>query len=181
MFPLDYFTGLLPIEKFRTPVKMESVPKDFVHAILAAEDDRFLQHRGVDIAGLLRAAAELLRSGKIRTGGSTITMQVARNFFLSSEQTFIRKFNEIFLALKIERLLSKDEILELYVNKIYLGKRAYGVQAAAAIYYGKSIEELSLASSGARDTYQTTPVINFLLLHPLLLRTHRHRNRGHLP
>ncbi|MDG1662246.1 MAG: PBP1A family penicillin-binding protein [Pseudomonadales bacterium] len=132
-------------EKFRTPVKMESVPKDFVHAILAAEDDRFLQHRGVDIAGLLRAAAELLRSGKIRTGGSTITMQVARNFFLSSEQTFIRKFNEIFLALKIERLLSKDEILELYVNKIYLGKRAYGVQAAAAIYYGKSIEELSLA------------------------------------
>ncbi|MBT8148449.1 MAG: PBP1A family penicillin-binding protein, partial [Gammaproteobacteria bacterium] len=132
-------------EKFRTPVAMEDVPQHFVHAILAAEDDRFLEHRGVDLAGLLRAALELLRSGEIRTGGSTITMQVARNFFLSSEQTFVRKFNEIFLALKIERLLSKDEILELYVNKIFLGKRAYGVQAAAAIYYGKDIGELSVA------------------------------------
>lgn len=132
-------------EKFRTPVSMQEVPEDFIHAILAAEDDRFLKHRGIDIAGLLRAASQLLLSGEIRSGGSTITMQVARNFFLSREQTFVRKFNEIFLALKIERMLGKDEILELYINKIYLGKRAYGIQAAAAVYYGKTIDQLSLA------------------------------------
>lgn len=132
-------------EKFRTPLSREQVPEQFINAILAAEDDRFLEHRGVDLAGLLRAAFELVTSGEIQTGGSTITMQVARNFFLSSEQTFLRKFNEILLALKIERLLSKDEILELYINKIYLGKRAYGVAAASAIYYGKDIDELDLA------------------------------------
>ena len=113
--------------------------------MLAAEDDRFLEHRGIDIAGLLRAASELLASGSIQTGGSTITMQVARNYFLSSEQTFVRKFKEILLAIKIEQRLSKSEILELYVNKIYLGKRAYGVQAAAAIYYGTTIKNLDLA------------------------------------
>jgi len=132
-------------EKFRTPIRREQIPEQFINAILAAEDDRFLQHKGIDIAGLARAALELLRSGEIQTGGSTITMQVARNFFLSSERSFARKFNEILLSLKIERLLSKDEILELYVNKIYLGKRAYGIQAAAAIYYGKDVNELSLA------------------------------------
>lgn len=132
-------------EKFRTPIKRDQIPEQFINAILAAEDDRFLQHKGIDLAGLARAALELLRSGEIQTGGSTITMQVARNFFLSSERSFARKFNEILLSLKIERLLSKDEILELYVNKIYLGKRAYGIQAAAAIYYGKNVNELSLA------------------------------------
>lgn len=131
-------------EKLRTPIKMAYVPEPFINAILSAEDDRFLQHQGIDIAGLLRAAGQLFVSGEIRSGGSTITMQVARNFFLSSEKTFVRKFNEIFLALQIERTLSKDEILELYVNKIYLGKRAYGIQAAAGVYYGKTIQELSL-------------------------------------
>lgn len=132
-------------EKLRTPIAMSDVPEQFVNAILAAEDDRFLHHQGIDIAGLLRAAMQLFMSGEIQSGGSTITMQVARNFFLSREQTFVRKFNEIFLALQIETTLSKDQILELYVNKIYLGKRAYGIQAAAGVYYGKSIEELSLA------------------------------------
>jgi penicillin-binding protein 1A len=132
-------------EKFRTPLAMEDVPAEVIQAFLAAEDDRFLKHKGVDIGGLLRAAIELISSGEIRSGGSTITMQVARNFFLSNEQTFVRKFNEIFLALKIERTLSKSEILELYLNKIYLGKRAYGVQAASAIYYGKKIHQLSTA------------------------------------
>lgn len=131
-------------EKLRTPIKMADVPEPFINAILSAEDDRFLQHQGIDIAGLLRAAGQLFTSGEIRSGGSTITMQVARNFFLSSEKTFVRKFNEIFLALQIERTLSKNEILELYVNKIYLGKRAYGIQAAAGVYYGKNIQELSL-------------------------------------
>lgn len=132
-------------EKLRTPVSMTEVPEQFVNAILSAEDDRFLHHQGIDIGGLLRAAMQLFSSGEIQSGGSTITMQVARNFFLSREQTFVRKFNEIFLALQIEAELSKNEILELYVNKIYLGKRAYGIQAAAGVYYGKSIEELSLA------------------------------------
>ncbi len=132
-------------EKLRTPIKMEAVPAHFINAILSAEDDRFLKHQGIDLGGLLRAASQLFVSGEIQSGGSTITMQVARNFFLSSEQTFLRKFNEIFLALQIERTLSKDEILELYVNKIYLGKRAYGIQAAAGVYYGKPIEALDLA------------------------------------
>ena len=132
-------------EKLRTPVRMDDVPDNFVHAILAAEDDRFLKHQGIDIAGLVRAAWQLVASGEIKTGGSTITMQVARNFFLSREKTFLRKFNEILLALQIERELEKFDILELYINKIYLGKRAYGFQAAANVYYGRSLKELGLA------------------------------------
>ncbi|WP_390619137.1 penicillin-binding protein 1A [Maricurvus nonylphenolicus] len=132
-------------EKRRTPIAYEEAPEPFVQAILAAEDDRFYSHHGVDIKGLLRAASQLLQSGHIQTGGSTITMQVARNFFLTRKQTFTRKFNEILLALQIERELSKEEILELYMNKIYLGNRAYGIQAAAQAYYGKNINELNLA------------------------------------
>lgn len=132
-------------EKRRTPIRFEDAPEPFINAILAAEDNRFYSHHGVDIKGLLRAASQLLRSGHIQTGGSTITMQVARNFFLSNKQTFSRKFNEILLALQIERKLSKEEILELYINKIYLGNRAYGIEAAAKAYYGKPISELSLA------------------------------------
>ncbi len=132
-------------EQFRTPVERKDIPDAMVQAFLAAEDDRFMEHNGIDIAGLLRAAGQLVTTGDIQSGGSTITMQVARNYFLSSEQTFVRKFKEILLAIKIERLLSKSDILELYVNKIYLGKRAYGVQAAAAIYYGSRIQDLNLA------------------------------------
>ena len=132
-------------EKKRTPVTYEQVPPDFIHAILAAEDDTFLEHHGVDLTGLLRAASELASTGSIRSGGSTITMQVAKNYFLSRERTFTRKFTEIMLALQIDQKLSKQEILELYVNKIYLGNRAYGIGAAAQIYYGKSIDQLELA------------------------------------
>ncbi|MYM63581.1 penicillin-binding protein 1A [Pseudomaricurvus sp. HS19] len=132
-------------EKRRTPIAYRDVPQPFIDAILAAEDDRFYSHPGVDIKGLLRAASQLLKSGQIQTGGSTITMQVARNFFLTRKQTFSRKFNEILLALQIEKELTKQEILELYVNKIYLGNRAYGIQAAAQVYYGKPIQELNLA------------------------------------
>ncbi|GAB3104963.1 penicillin-binding protein 1A [Aestuariicella hydrocarbonica] len=132
-------------EKRRNPVAIENVPQDFINAILSAEDDRFYSHHGVDIKGLLRAASQLLQSGQIQTGGSTITMQVARNFFLTRKQTFSRKFNEILLALQIEKELSKSEILELYANKIYLGNRAYGIGAAAQVYYGKDINDLSLA------------------------------------
>jgi len=132
-------------EKRRTPVQIADVPDGLVHAFLAAEDDSFFTHSGVDFMGLMRAAVELVRTGKKRQGGSTITMQVARNFFLSSEKTYLRKLTEILLSFKIEGSLSKDEILELYLNKIYLGQRAYGVEAAARVYYGQGIGELSLA------------------------------------
>jgi penicillin-binding protein 1A len=132
-------------EKRRSPVSIEEVPPLLVKAFLAAEDDHFYDHSGVDFPGLARAVIELARTGKKRRGASTITMQVARNFFLSSEKTYMRKLTEILLAFRIEGSLSKDEILELYFNKIYLGNRAYGVETAAQIYYGHGIDELSLA------------------------------------
>ncbi|CAM3539676.1 penicillin-binding protein 1A [Parendozoicomonas haliclonae] len=131
-------------EKRRTPVDFEQVPKELIDAFLAAEDDRFYSHNGVDIVGLARATVQLVSTGSIQSGGSTITMQVAKNFFLSHERVFSRKFNEILLALEIERKLSKQEIMELYLNKIYLGNRAYGIEAAAQVYYGKTIQELTL-------------------------------------
>ncbi len=131
-------------EQHRTPIRYENLPPLVVNAILATEDDRFFEHPGVDYQGLLRAAMELVRTGEKRQGGSTITMQVARNFFLSSEKTYLRKLTEIFLALKIERHLSKQEILELYLNKIYFGQRAYGIAAAAQVYYGVPIGELTV-------------------------------------
>ncbi len=132
-------------EMRRSPVRFADIPPDFIQALLAAEDDNFANHYGVDLTSLMRAATQLLKTGHIQTGGSTITMQVAKNYFLTSERSFSRKINEILLALQIERELSKDEILELYVNKIYLGNRAYGIEAAAQVYYGKSIREISLA------------------------------------
>lgn len=132
-------------EQRRSPVLFEQIPDHYIHAVISAEDDNFFSHGGVDLMGLLRAASQIVTTGGIQSGGSTITMQVARNFFLSFEQTFTRKFNEILLALEIENELSKEEILELYANKIYFGKSAYGVQAAANVYFGKDIGELSLA------------------------------------
>ncbi|WP_067581669.1 penicillin-binding protein 1A [Endozoicomonas ascidiicola] len=132
-------------EKRRSPIDIEDTPPSLTKAFMAAEDDRFYSHPGVDIVGLLRAAVQLVSTGNIQSGGSTITMQVAKNFFLSHERVFSRKFNEILLALQIERQLSKDEIFELYLNKIYLGHRSYGVEAAAQVYYGQSINELNLA------------------------------------
>jgi len=131
-------------EKRRNPVSFEQVPPVLVDAILAAEDDGFYEHNGVSIKSLARASSQLVVSGEIQSGGSTITMQVARNFFLTLEQTFSRKFNEILLALKIERALSKEQILELYINKIFLGNRAYGFEAAAIAYYGQSLKDLTL-------------------------------------
>lgn len=132
-------------EKKRTPIDYRQIPAHFVQAILAAEDARFFSHPGVDIKGLTRAALGLISTGEIQSGGSTITMQVAKNYFLTSEKTFLRKFNEILLALEMERRLPKEKILELYVNKIYLGHRAYGLHAAAQVYYGKPVAELTLA------------------------------------
>ena len=131
-------------EKKRIPLALSEVPSTLLDAILAAEDDRFYSHQGVSVKALGRATFDLISTGSIQSGGSTITMQVAKNFFLSRERTFIRKFNEIILALQIENELSKEEILELYVNKIYLGHRAYGFGAAAQVYYGKTLDELTL-------------------------------------
>ena len=132
-------------EKRRAPKSINDIPLSLRQAFLAAEDDRFYEHPGVDYQGILRAVMVLVTTGQRGQGGSTITMQLARNFYLSREKTFARKLNEIFLALKIEQKLSKDQVLELYLNKIYLGNRAYGVSAAARVYYGKPLEELSLA------------------------------------
>jgi penicillin-binding protein 1A len=131
-------------EKRRIPVTYEEIPAQIVHAFVAAEDDRFFQHPGVDYQGLVRAAVAYASTGERRQGGSTITMQVARNFLLTSEKTFIRKLREIFLAIRIEGALTKEEILTLYLNKIFLGQRAFGVGAAAEVYYGKTLSELSL-------------------------------------
>ena len=131
-------------EKKRSPLNYNEFPPKLIKAILAAEDARFYEHPGVDYQGILRAVVSLVRTGERSQGGSTITMQVARNFFLSRERTFLRKFNEILLAFKIESKLSKAEILELYLNKIYLGKRSYGFAAAAQVYYNKSLHELGL-------------------------------------
>ena len=132
-------------KKKRIPVKIDEIPRIQLLAFLAAEDDRFYAHPGVDYKGLLRAVIQLILTGKKKQGGSTITMQVIRNFLLSREKTYIRKIKEIILALKIEQEFSKDEILQLYLNKIYLGHRSYGIAAAAQTYYGKSLRELDLA------------------------------------
>lgn len=134
-------------EKKRSPLKIDNAPKQLIDAILAAEDDRFYEHPGVDYKGLLRAVFYLLKTGEKGQGGSTITMQVARNFFLSREKTYLRKLNEILLALKIERELSKGEILELYMNKIYLGNRSYGFAAASKVYYGTDVHNLTAAQA----------------------------------
>ncbi|MBT6523224.1 MAG: peptidase, partial [Methylococcales bacterium] len=132
-------------EKKRTPISYNKVPPQLLNAFIASEDQRFYNHHGVDLRGLLRAIFKLVISGKKKQGGSTITMQVARNFLLTREKTYIRKIKEIILALKIENELTKNEILELYINKIFLGRKAYGVVAAAEVYYGKPLAKLSLA------------------------------------
>ncbi len=134
-------------EERRSLVTMAEVPEVMKNAILSAEDERFYQHTGVDYVGVLRAAYSNLLTGGRRQGASTITMQVARNFFLSSEKTLTRKIYEALLAFKIEASLSKDQILEIYINQIYLGQRAYGFAAAAQIYFGKSLAQLSPAEA----------------------------------
>lgn len=132
-------------ENHRIPVGLDQVPKKLVQGILATEDQRYFEHPGVDMIGLVRAARELVVTGRKSQGASTITMQVARNFFLTRQKTYGRKLNEILLALKIDANLSKEKVLELYLNKIYLGQRAYGVAAAADVYFGKTLSQLNLA------------------------------------
>lgn len=132
-------------EQRRIPVTLDEVPQQLIDAILATEDSRFYDHYGVDPIGVARAFRVLVTTGSIREGASTITMQLARNFFLTRERAWMRKIKETFIALHIEQLLTKDEILELYLNKLALGHRAYGVGAAAEVYYGRNLHELTLA------------------------------------
>lgn len=134
-------------EQRRNPLEYAQFPQRMIDAFLSAEDANFFTHPGVDVRGLVRAGVQLALTGEKKQGGSTITMQVARNFYLSSQKTYTRKLSEIFLALRIEKELSKEEILELYLNKIYLGHRAYGVGAAAQVYYGKTVDQLDLAQT----------------------------------
>jgi penicillin-binding protein 1A len=134
-------------EERRAVVAIEEVPAQLKNAIIAAEDERFYEHPGIDYVGVLRAAYANVVAGGKRQGASTITMQVARNFFLSSEKTLTRKLYEALLAFKIEHSLAKEQILELYVNQIYLGQRAYGFGAASQIYFGKALGQLSLAET----------------------------------
>lgn len=131
--------------KRRIPLVLDDVPQPLIHAVLATEDSRFFEHPGIDPIGMLRAALHLIMTGEKGQGGSTLTMQLARGFFLTRDKTFIRKIKEIFIAWHMERLLSKEEILELYLNKVELGHRAFGFGAAAQVYYGKAVNELSLA------------------------------------
>ncbi|QPF38204.1 penicillin-binding protein PBP1a [Acinetobacter sp. TTH0-4] len=131
--------------KLSVPVDYQQIPKPFISAFLAAEDSSFFEHSGISFKGLGRAVSETITGSSVQTGGSTITMQVAKNYYLSPERTLKRKLTEIFLARKIEQNLSKEEILTLYVNKIFLGKNAYGIAAAAKIYYNKSLDDLSIA------------------------------------
>ena len=128
----------------RIPIALDEAPPLLLDAILVAEDDNFYHHTGVDLFGIARAALSNLRSQSHNQGASTITMQVARNFFLNPEKTYVRKLKEVLLAFSMERALTKDEILELYLNKIFLGHRAYGFAAAAQVYYGQALEDLSL-------------------------------------
>ncbi|MFP5408714.1 MAG: penicillin-binding protein 1A [Gammaproteobacteria bacterium] len=153
-------------EERRAFIAIGQVPDYMKQAIIAAEDERFYTHGGVDTLGVLRAAGSNLLSGGAKEGASTITMQVARNFFLSNEKTFTRKLSEAMLAMKIEHNLSKDKILELYINQIYLGQRAYGFEAAARTYFGKPMKALSLAEFAMlaglpKAPSRYNPVVNF--------------------
>ncbi|WP_283150968.1 penicillin-binding protein 1A [Silvimonas soli] len=153
-------------EERRAFVPIDQVPTVMKQALLAAEDERFYQHGGIDYVGVMRAMAGNIVSGHAQSGASTITMQVARNFYLSNEKTFNRKFNEALLAFKIEHNLSKDQILELYLNQIYLGQRAYGFASASQTYFGKDLKQLNVAEAAmlaglpkAPSSYN--PVANF--------------------
>ncbi|MDE1231007.1 penicillin-binding protein 1A [Vibrio aestuarianus] len=132
-------------EKRRIPLRLEEMPPELIEAIIATEDSRFYEHYGFDPIGITRAAIAVVASGSAKQGASTITQQLARNFYLSNEKKIMRKIKEIFIAIHIEQLLSKQEILELYLNKIYLGYRSYGIGAAAQVYFGKEVKDLTLS------------------------------------
>jgi len=153
-------------EQKRKPLQFEQIPQSFIDALLAAEDDGFFEHSGIEPLSLLRAVSELVLTGRKGSGGSTLTMQVARNYFLTLDQTFLRKFTEILLALEIEARLTKEEIFELYVNRVFLGHRAYGFEAAAETYYGKPLSELNLAQHAMLAGVPKAPSRNNPLSNP---------------
>ncbi|WP_300647500.1 PBP1A family penicillin-binding protein [Paenalcaligenes sp.] len=153
-------------EERRNVMRLDEIPDVMKSAILAAEDDRFYQHSGVDLKGIGRAVLANLASGAKSQGASTITMQVARNFYLSSEKTYTRKFYELLLTFKIESMLSKDQILELYMNQIFLGHRSYGFAAASRAYFGKPLTEITLAEAAMlagipRAPSRYNPIANY--------------------
>jgi penicillin-binding protein 1A len=152
-------------EERRSLVRYKDIPKVMTQAVLAIEDDRFYEHSGVDFWGILRAAVHNALGGN-RQGASTITQQVARNFFLSSEQTIKRKLYEVLLAWKIEKTLTKNQILELYMNQIYLGQRAYGFASAAQIYYGKKLNEITIAEAAMLAGLPKAPSANNPVVNP---------------
>ncbi len=148
--PLKIYTADLKLigefgEKRRTALEFNNIPNLYINAVLAAEDDAFFEHSGVSYSGLIRSVYRLLRSGRIQGGGSTITMQVAGNYLTSRDVSLYRKIKDIFLAYRLERTYSKEEIFEFYVNRIFFGNRAYGIAAASEVYYGKPLHKLNLA------------------------------------
>jgi len=161
-------------EERRAVVAIGEVPDALKNAIIAAEDERFYEHAGIDYIGVLRAAYMNLISGGRRQGASTITMQVARNFFLSSEKTLTRKLYEALLAFKIEHSLSKEQILELYVNQIYLGQRAYGFGAASQIYFGKALDKLDLAETAMLAGLPKAPSLYNPIANPQRAKQRQH-------
>ena len=167
-------------EERRAFVPIGNVPQRMKQAIIAAEDERFYQHGGVDTLGILRAAAANLVSGGAKEGASTITMQVARNFFLSREKTLTRKMSEVLLAMKIEHNLSKDKILELYINQIYLGQRAYGFEAAARTYFGKPMDKLSLAETAMLAGLPKGPSLYNPVINPQRAQARQHYVLGRM-
>ncbi len=157
----------------RRPVKIAEVPDNLVHAFVAIEDSRFYQHKGVDFYGVARAFVSAAKTRKVSQGASTITMQVARNFFLTRRKKLDRKIKEIFLANKLEKIFSKDQIMELYLNKIFLGKRSYGVGSAAEVYYGKNVAELTLAQSAMIAGLPKAPSTFNPVINPVRAKTRR--------
>jgi penicillin-binding protein 1A len=160
-------------EKRRIPVPYDQIPPQLINAVLATEDQRFFEHQGVDFLGLARAGLQLALTGTKSQGGSTITMQVARNFFLSPQKTYTRKLKEILLAMKIEKELSKQKILDLYLNKIYFGSRAYGVAAAAQVYYGKTLDQLTLPEMAMIAGLPKGPSMLNPITHPVAAKDRR--------
>ena len=157
----------------RVPVTLDQIPVLLQKALLAVEDARYYSHPGVDIIGIFRAAKAVISSGKKVQGASTITMQVARNFFLTRKKSYLRKVKEILLALKIDKELSKEKVLELYLNKVYFGNRAYGVAAAAQVYYGKPLDQLTLAEMAMLAGLPQAPSTNNPIDNPSLALVRR--------
>ena len=157
--------GEFGIER-RRPVSIQAIPPLIINAFLATEDSRFFEHRGIDTQGLGRALLSYLATGEKSQGGSTISMQLTRNFFLSPEKTFQRKLAEVLLTLHVEQTLTKEEILELYLNQIFFGHRAYGISAAAAFYYDKTLDQLSLAEAAMLAGIPKAPSVNNPLTNP---------------